>query len=79
MGSELAVTKQERDLGIVVDSSIKMSTQRRAAVKKANSILGIIRKVIENNTDSIILPLYSSVTTPKKRYYRAGKSAEKDN
>ncbi|XP_061469779.1 structural maintenance of chromosomes protein 1A-like isoform X2 [Rhineura floridana] len=44
MGSELAVTDQERDLGVVVDSTMKMSTQCAAAVKKANSMLAIIRK-----------------------------------
>ena len=43
MGSELTVTGQERGLGIVVDSSMEMSTQCAATVKKANSMLGIIR------------------------------------
>ena len=37
MGSELAVTKPERDLGVVIDSSMKMSTQCADAEKKANS------------------------------------------
>ena len=60
MGSELVVTKQERDLGTVVGSSMKMSTQCVATVKKANSMLGIIRKGIENKMASIILPLYKS-------------------
>ena len=50
MGSELVVTEQERDLGVVVDSSMKMSTQCAATVKKESSILGIIRKGIENAT-----------------------------
>ena len=61
MGSELAVTEQEGDLGIVVDSSMDVSTQCAAAVNKANSTLGIIRKGIENKTASIVLPLYKSM------------------
>uniref|UniRef100_K7EZH3 Reverse transcriptase domain-containing protein n=1 Tax=Pelodiscus sinensis TaxID=13735 RepID=K7EZH3_PELSI len=48
MGANLATTNQERDLGVIVDSSLKTSTQSAAAVKKANRMLGIIRKGIEN-------------------------------
>ena len=61
MGSELAVTEQERDLGVVADSSMKMSIHCAATVKKANSMLGIIRKAIQNKMASIILPLYKSM------------------
>uniref|UniRef100_K7F0Y4 Reverse transcriptase domain-containing protein n=1 Tax=Pelodiscus sinensis TaxID=13735 RepID=K7F0Y4_PELSI len=46
MGANLATTNQERDLGVIVDSSLKTSTQCAAAVKKANRMLGIIRKFI---------------------------------
>ncbi|CAM5136177.1 unnamed protein product [Eretmochelys imbricata] len=53
MGSKLAVTTQERDLGIIVDSSLKTSTQCAAAVKKANRILGIIKKGIDDKTENI--------------------------
>ncbi|CAM4640541.1 unnamed protein product [Lepidochelys kempii] len=51
IGSKLAVTLQERDLGIIVDSSLKTSTQCAAAVKKAIRILGIIKKGIDNKTE----------------------------
>ena len=57
MGSELSVMDQERDLGVLVDSSMKVSTQCVAAVKKANSMLGIITKEFENKTANIIMPL----------------------
>lgn len=36
MGSELAITIQKRDLGIIINSSVKMSAQSLAVVKKAN-------------------------------------------
>ena len=68
MGSELSATNQERDLGVLVDSSMKMSTQCAAAVKKANSMLGIIRKGIENKSASVILPLYKSLVRPHLEY-----------
>ncbi|EMP36995.1 hypothetical protein UY3_05796, partial [Chelonia mydas] len=68
MGSELAVTIQERDLGVIVESSLKTSTQCAAAVKKANRILGIIKKGIDNKTDNIILPLYKFMVCPHLEY-----------
>ncbi|CAM5079620.1 unnamed protein product [Natator depressus] len=64
MGSKLAVTTQERDLGVIVDSSLKSSTQCAAAVKKVNKMLGIIKKGIDNKTENIILPLYKSMVCP---------------
>lgn len=48
--SELTVTNHNMDLGVVVNSLMKMSAQYVAAVKKAGCILGIIRKGIENKT-----------------------------
>lgn len=42
------VSDLEQDLGIVMYSLIKMSTQYVAAVKKVNSMLGIIQKMTEN-------------------------------
>ncbi|CAM5134922.1 unnamed protein product [Natator depressus] len=68
MGSKLAVTTQERDLGVIVDSSLKSSTQCAAAVKKVNRMLGIIKKGIDNKTENIILPLYKSMVRPHLEY-----------
>lgn len=44
MDSTLSLTNLQRDLGTVVDSSIKTSTPGSAAVEKANGILGRIKK-----------------------------------
>uniref|UniRef100_K7EYK2 Reverse transcriptase domain-containing protein n=2 Tax=Pelodiscus sinensis TaxID=13735 RepID=K7EYK2_PELSI len=68
MGANLATTNQERDLGVIVDSSLKTSTQSAAAVKKANRMLGIIRKGIENKTQNILLPLYKTMVRPHLEY-----------
>lgn len=35
-GSELAITVQRRDLGIIISSSVKISAQSLAVVKKAD-------------------------------------------
>ena len=86
MGSELSVTDQERDLGLLVDSSMKVSIQCAAAVKKASSMLGIIKKGTENKTANIIMPLYKTLVmlhlehcAPQKRHNGTGKGAEESN
>ncbi|CAM5150171.1 unnamed protein product [Eretmochelys imbricata] len=68
MGANLATTNQEKDLGVIVDSSLKTSTQCAAAVKKANGMLRIIKKGIENKVENILLPLYKSMVRPHLEY-----------
>lgn len=52
-----AATVQERDLGTIIDRSLKsLSPCTAAAAKKANKILDMSRKGIENKTDISILP-----------------------
>uniref|UniRef100_A0A674J903 Cytochrome P450 family 4 subfamily F member 22 n=1 Tax=Terrapene triunguis TaxID=2587831 RepID=A0A674J903_9SAUR len=64
VGPKLAVTTQERDLGVIVDSSLKTCTQCAAAVKEANRILGIIKKWIDSKAENILLPPYKSMVRP---------------
>ncbi|CAM5106410.1 unnamed protein product [Eretmochelys imbricata] len=68
MGANLATTNQEKDLGVIVGSSLKTSTQCAAAVKKANGMLGIIKKGIESKMENILLPLYKSMVHPHLEY-----------
>lgn len=46
MGSQLADIQRERNLGAIVDSSMKILTWCTVIVRKANSVMGIIRKNI---------------------------------
>lgn len=54
----------ERNIGVVVDSSMKVSTQHATVVKKGNSKLEFLRKVTENKTANIIMSLYGSKVLP---------------
>ena len=45
-GNLLRESESERDLGIIVDCSMKFTEQCNTAIKKANSILGLIRRTI---------------------------------
>lgn len=44
MGSELAITTLDRDVGVVINSIMSMPAWCSVAVKKATRMLGIIRK-----------------------------------
>ena len=48
---------------------MKVSMQCAAAVKKASSMLGIIKKGIENKTANIIMPLYKMVVGLHLEYW----------
>ena len=69
MGSELLITDQETDLGVLVDSLMKVSTQCAVAVKNSNSMLDIIKRGgNENKTANIIMPLYKTLVRPHLEY-----------
>nr|XP_033772083.1 uncharacterized protein LOC117346510 isoform X2 [Geotrypetes seraphini] len=61
-GSVLGVTAQEKDLGVIVEDTLKPSAQCvTAAKKKVNRKLGNIRKGTENKDENVLMPLYRSM------------------
>ena len=53
-GVQLKATKEERDLGVYLQSDLKPSKQCIESVKKANRALGLIRRNIENKSQAIV-------------------------
>ena len=67
-GKTLRSTEEERDLGVIVQRSMKPSRQCAEAAKKANKILGMISRNIVSRDREIILRLYKSLIRPHLEY-----------
>ncbi|CAM5084507.1 unnamed protein product [Eretmochelys imbricata] len=64
----LEVTEEEKDLGVLVDHRMIMSHQCDMAVKKANEVLGCIRRGISSRDKEVLVLLYKALVRPHLEY-----------
>ena len=67
-GCTLEVTTQERDLGVIIDNELKFHVHTAAAVKKANQVLGIIKRSYCTRNADTVSTLYKVMVRPLPEY-----------
>ena len=67
-GNLLENVNVEKDLGVFMDYELKFHEQTSAAIKKANSILGVIKKTFANLNETTLTLLYKTMVRPHLEY-----------
>ncbi|XP_061849210.1 large ribosomal subunit protein bL35m [Colius striatus] len=73
----LKSSSAERDLGVLIYNKLNMSQQHALVAKKANGILGCIKKSVGSRLREVLLPLYSALSGYKKKLWKKSAAQKK--
>ena len=68
LGKELEICIEEKDLGVIITNDLKSSKQCIEAEKKAQKILGYIKRQFTTRKKETILTLYNALVRPHLEY-----------
>ena len=67
-GLKLNDALEEKDLGVIVDTSLCFESHMNNMVKKANRMVGMITHYISHKTSYVMVPLFKSLVRPILEY-----------
>ena len=56
--------KQEKDIGVIVDDQLKFEDYMYKTIKKANNMMGLIRRSFTHLDEEMFLKLYKALVRP---------------
>ncbi len=64
----IALSKSEKDLGVLIASGLKWDTQVRKCINAANAVLGVLKMTLKTWTTSTFKQLFSTFARPHLKY-----------
>ena len=64
----LRKVKQEKDFGVIVDDQLKFEDHMYEKIKKANNMMGLIRRSFIHLDEEMFLKLFKALMTPHLEY-----------
>jgi len=70
-GVTLESVEEEKDLGVIITSDLKVSSQCAQAYSKANKMLGVINRTIKYKSEEVMMSLYKTLVRPHLEFCTA--------
>ena len=65
---KLKTITEEKDIGVIIDNKLSFSSHMAAKIKKANSVMGVIRRTYADLDRQSFLLLYKALVRPHVEY-----------